>query len=161
MEPQIKAMQQAAKRMQPTILAYRLEIEKIRSMAEPALLEIHKSTVETASKVIRWQEEKKIHVSRMAEYGWFPNWYTFFCNPKGGVDVLDDFMVSHIDEYWGDIKIKMVELCPNREHIFNAIYELHEQKNYVASIPLILTHCLLYTSPSPRDLSTSRMPSSA
>ena len=24
-----------------------------------------------------------------------------------------------------------------------------------------LTHCLLYTSPSPRDLSTSRMPSSA
>ena len=23
------------------------------------------------------------------------------------------------------------------------------------------THCLLYTSPSPRDLSTSRMPSSA
>ena len=24
-----------------------------------------------------------------------------------------------------------------------------------------ITHCLLYTSPSPRDLSTSRMPSSA
>ena len=25
----------------------------------------------------------------------------------------------------------------------------------------LYTHCLLYTSPSPRDLSTSRMPSSA
>ena len=25
----------------------------------------------------------------------------------------------------------------------------------------VITHCLLYTSPSPRDLSTSRMPSSA
>ena len=30
------------------------------------------------------------------------------------------------------------------------------------SIPIIMLHsCLLYTSPSPRDLSTSRMPSSA
>ena len=29
---------------------------------------------------------------------------------------------------------------------------------YAAIFP---THCLLYTSPSPRDLSTSRMPSSA
>ena len=27
--------------------------------------------------------------------------------------------------------------------------------------PLLATDCLLYTSPSPRDLSTSRMPSSA
>ena len=26
---------------------------------------------------------------------------------------------------------------------------------------IVLSHCLLYTSPSPRDLSTSRMPSSA
>ena len=29
------------------------------------------------------------------------------------------------------------------------------------AIPLVLCTCLLYTSPSPRDLSTSRMPSSA
>ena len=27
--------------------------------------------------------------------------------------------------------------------------------------PVLYQHCLLYTSPSPRDLSTSRMPSSA
>ena len=27
--------------------------------------------------------------------------------------------------------------------------------------PIQMKHCLLYTSPSPRDLSTSRMPSSA
>ena len=29
------------------------------------------------------------------------------------------------------------------------------------SVLLLITTCLLYTSPSPRDLSTSRMPSSA
>ena len=28
-------------------------------------------------------------------------------------------------------------------------------------VPIEICHCLLYTSPSPRDLSTSRMPSSA
>ena len=31
----------------------------------------------------------------------------------------------------------------------------------VAGLGAYLTTCLLYTSPSPRDLSTSRMPSSA
>ena len=31
----------------------------------------------------------------------------------------------------------------------------------VMSIPTLILFCLLYTSPSPRDLSTSRMPSSA
>ena len=31
----------------------------------------------------------------------------------------------------------------------------------LADKDLLSTHCLLYTSPSPRDLSTSRMPSSA
>jgi len=32
---------------------------------------------------------------------------------------------------------------------------------YTRIAPILLPHCLLYTSPSPRDLSTSRMPSSA
>ena len=36
------------------------------------------------------------------------------------------------------------------------IQELENKKNLEESI-----NCLLYTSPSPRDLSTSRMPSSA
>ena len=38
----------------------------------------------------------------------------------------------------------------------------YEGKNKILSIvPSLDTPCLLYTSPSPRDLSTSRMPSSA
>ena len=35
------------------------------------------------------------------------------------------------------------------------------QNKYIAGIFAIVSICLLYTSPSPRDLSTSRMPSSA
>ena len=39
---------------------------------------------------------------------------------------------------------------------------LSEEENTQAAIRLLARwHCLLYTSPSPRDLSTSRMPSSA
>ena len=43
-------------------------------------------------------------------------------------------------------------------------YEKMSKKNYKGKTLKINTHaipCLLYTSPSPRDLSTSRMPSSA
>ena len=36
--------------------------------------------------------------------------------------------------------------------------EFYEERAITVSLP---EHCLLYTSPSPRDLSTSRMPSSA
>ena len=39
--------------------------------------------------------------------------------------------------------------------------EKPEQSEANCTVDLELTGCLLYTSPSPRDLSTSRMPSSA
>ena len=47
---------------------------------------------------------------------------------------------------------------PDRLNSFTA--EMHEEMQ--AALTVIETDpCLLYTSPSPRDLSTSRMPSSA
>ena len=39
--------------------------------------------------------------------------------------------------------------------------ELTKNNTYEEVASLIIKDCLLYTSPSPRDLSTSRMPSSA
>ena len=39
--------------------------------------------------------------------------------------------------------------------------EVIERQQSVRPLPGSLDSCLLYTSPSPRDLSTSRMPSSA
>ena len=36
-----------------------------------------------------------------------------------------------------------------------------EDESYVADIPDLFPCCLLYTSPSPRDRTRSRMPSSA
>ena len=43
------------------------------------------------------------------------------------------------------------------------VVSLHSTKNYgtMGMVEVMVKDCLLYTSPSPRDLSTSRMPSSA
>ena len=49
--------------------------------------------------------------------------------------------------------IPVVTTCANTKEVL-----MHGYMNMEA---LKLTICLLYTSPSPRDLSTSRMPSSA
>ena len=50
-------------------------------------------------------------------------------------------------------------LCSTLHHALEQVEELHAKKDRLA-LGLEQT-CLLYTSPSPRDLSTSRMPSSA
>ena len=42
-----------------------------------------------------------------------------------------------------------------------AALEMHETHHGKVGITSKVEACLLYTSPSPRDLSTSRMPSSA
>ena len=41
------------------------------------------------------------------------------------------------------------------------LWLLQDPNQYKADIQQLINDCLLYTSPSPRDLSTSRMPSSA
>ena len=63
---------------------------------------------------------------------------------------------------------------PNKTKLKNFKKELEENRNITINLREIVKHmpkrshpmdvartCLLYTSPSPRDLSTSRMPSSA
>ena len=51
------------------------------------------------------------------------------------------------------------------ENFTNILNEKSDQSQQITIIPKswlsAFNHCLLYTSPSPRDLSTSRMPSSA
>ena len=44
-----------------------------------------------------------------------------------------------------------------KEDLLALVITCHREKN----LSCVLVDCLLYTSPSPRDLSTSRMPSSA
>ena len=60
-------------------------------------------------------------------------------------------------------KLKVLQVIPSLDYggAETGCYDLahYLAENKVGSY--IATSCLLYTSPSPRDLSTSRMPSSA
>ena len=60
----------------------------------------------------------------------------------------DIFVINRSDEYLNEY------ISPNAERL-NFI------TNFSGSAGRAIITCLLYTSPSPRDLSTSRMPSSA
>ena len=51
--------------------------------------------------------------------------------------------------------------APLVEELFFRGYVLDKLRNVHSDTFAIISTCLLYTSPSPRDLSTSRMPSSA
>ena len=50
---------------------------------------------------------------------------------------------------------------PYTEGTFGQTSDIEIQANEILRMRELLENCLLYTSPSPRDLSTSRMPSSA
>ena len=136
--PYVLSMNESLEKIRPVIQAYALETEKAAQKFAPLAEAIREAASKAVSQAIKWQEEKKIEVSYMAEKGWFPNWYTFFSHPEQD-DSLDSFMISHIDECWEPLKEKMIELCPNRSHIFDVIFDLHEKENYIASIPLIFT----------------------
>ena len=67
----------------------------------------------------------------------------------------------NIDSVSG-VMLVVVTLVSSLVHIYSVGYMLHDphKTRFMAYLSLF-TFCLLYTSPSPRDLSTSRMPSSA
>ena len=92
------------------------------------------------------------------------------------VNVVDaDFVAAQIDAVFEDIRPHSVKIgMLSNSDIINVVanrLEHYKADNVVLDPVMIATSgdplldqnsvCLLYTSPSPRDLSTSRMPSSA
>ena len=66
-------------------------------------------------------------------------------------DALASWLESELDQYAAE------RPNPGRTEAFHRL----NRAEYANAIRDLLVICLLYTSPSPRDLSTSRMPSSA
>ena len=58
-----------------------------------------------------------------------------------------------------DLEVNYIDVSDHRSFYERVIQ--HQEKAISKGVTAILNTCLLYTSPSPRDLSTSRMPSSA
>ena len=82
---------------------------------------------------------------------------------------VKDYEIDDLTLYYMNQHLKNVDLFENylRNSYYFLYYVIEELKRNdlpieLAFLPFIeSSYCLLYTSPSPRDLSTSRMPSSA
>ena len=61
----------------------------------------------------------------------------------------------------GTGKEPVIKLSSNESALGPSPEALRAYREYAETLRLYPDTCLLYTSPSPRDLSTSRMPSSA
>ena len=67
---------------------------------------------------------------------------------------------TYVEEIWINTKERYEIRCITRD-VEKIVAESGISDGLVLVNPMHITACLLYTSPSPRDLSTSRMPSSA
>jgi len=141
--PIAKALQDCVEKMRPTTVAIAEAADQFRRQYEPVVKQFAETygpkIQELVIRAKQWQEDQKISVALLAERGWFPNWYTFYYSPTEEFESIDDLMIAQIDEHWDEIKQNIIELSPNREHILSVAFELHEQENYIASIPLILS----------------------
>ena len=64
-------------------------------------------------------------------------------------------------ELLNEVYEALKEIVRQEEEFHNFGSEYCEKPEYEETVLDLKQRCLLYTSPSPRDLSTSRMPSSA
>ena len=71
--------------------------------------------------------------------------------------------IYYITDLRGDISLEMEinNLQSNNGPLYIRILDENENPVIVGTSPVINYSCLLYTSPSPRDATLSRMPSSA
>ena len=131
-----KGIKELQERYEPIFIAQLEEAKKnMNHMLETYLLKIE----EVTKQAYKWQKEQKTSVAQMAELGWFPNWHTFNYYPNTKYEEIDDFMIAMIDDNWSDMKERILKLSPNRKEILESAFHLHEQENYIASIPLLLS----------------------
>ena len=76
---------------------------------------------------------------------------------KGSLSAFDaaEAMAAGVRRAWSEADVRLMPLSDGGEGFLDCLQGALELEERVTRV------CLLYTSPSPRDLSTSRMPSSA
>ena len=85
---------------------------------------------------------------------------TSFANAQKYAYIDSDYILNKMPEY-EEAKAKLDKMAERWTKEIEKLYDILNQKKDNFAREEVLLPCLLYTSPSPRDLSTSRMPSSA
>jgi len=117
------------------------QLERISELAEhlDRYIQVQMPEIEEAIRQAEWwQDRQKVNVANLAEQGWFPNWFTFSFHLEDEDASDDDLMIAQIEHDWSRITEKVLELCPKRKEILATAFKLHEEGNYIASIPLLL-----------------------
>lgn len=83
-------------------------------------------------------EKRKAAVLEMSRKGWFLNKHCFFNFPKES-ESIDDFMTAITEEKYGLIKVDVLRSYPERHLILSNAFDLYENENYIACIPLFIT----------------------
>lgn len=89
-----------------------------------------------------WPTALKDHWVEISKHGWFMNWFTPITVGDAlskGKETLDKFMIHHLEADWDDITGNIKHFCPERKHVLDVAFKLHEEGNYIACIPLFLS----------------------
>ena len=85
----------------------------------------------------------------------------FFCSHPPFLKIMDGF-IPNIPQSVSFTGVIGAIIMPQNIFLHSSLVQTRKEENFTNKVKLrMFVICLLYTSPSPRDLSTSRMPSSA
>lgn len=73
------------------------------------------------------------------ETGWFGTWITALSPHEVDKNNIDAHMICWLERDWDQWKIDLTTLFPNRKHILEEAFKLHEEGRYLASIPLFFS----------------------
>jgi hypothetical protein len=86
-------------------------------------------------------ERLRVGWSEAARKGWYPNPHTTLFDIEIATDAqtLDCFMSQHIELDWEELTADLLRAHPERAHILTCAFELHQDGQYIASIPLFFS----------------------
>ena len=80
-------------------------------------------------------------------------------SPSAGI-IIDDYNPVDIAQIYLNNKATCLSVLTEEDYFLGNLIHISKIKDKI-NLPVLCKDCLLYTSPSPRDPKTSRMPSSA
>lgn len=94
-----------------------------------------------AEDIRTWPDWQRELWSKAALNGWYVNWHTPITINRPiseAKETLDAFMLHHLNQDWETIKLRILSAVPARQSILQCAFDLHMEKRYIASIPLLL-----------------------
>lgn len=110
----------------------------LRTGSMIAINKTNKELNKIGSLVANWTTRQRELIINMSNEEWFPFEKCFGRPPKVDENI-SDFMIKKIDTHYKLTKEEILKKNKDRSHILEVAFNLFEQENYIASIPLMLT----------------------